>query len=460
MIAESELFGRGANSPGMLIARLERLPRTFWYLKARIIVGTATFFDGFDAITIAYVLPVLIGTWRLEPSQIGLLISSGYIGQVAGAILFGWLGDRWGRIPSLVLAIALFGLMSLACALAWDYNSLFAFRTIQGVGLGGEVPVAASYISEMARARGRGRFFLLYESVFACGLLVASLMGLWLVPNVGWQSMFIIGAVPALLVFPVLSMLPESARWLIGKQRLADAAKVVETLEADTVRRGFVIPPVDPASIKPPVAWDWRWSDLFKGIYLNRTLVVWVIWFCTYLVTYGIVAWLPSLYRTVYQLDLSTALQYTFITQLGGLIGAVGSAFLFDRFSRRRWFGMVFLCTSLPLAALWLEGATSAGMVMLCATISAVFTSANAGAAYVYSTEIYPTRFRAFGVSIATAWVRIGSAIGPLIVGFMLSGYGLGAVFLLFALVAIVGAIVAGAGSTDSRERVLEEISP
>jgi putative MFS transporter len=272
--------------------------------------------------------------------------------------------------------------------------------------------------------------------------------------------MFIIGALPALLVFPVLSMLPESARWLVGKQRLEAAAKVVGRLEADTVRRGFAIPPVDPAALKAPVAWEWRWSDLFKGIYLNRTLVVWVIWFCTYLVTYGIVAWLPSLYRTVYKLDLSTALQYTFISQLFGLIGAVGSAFFFDRFTRRSWFGMVFLGASLPLLALWLEGATSPGAVMLCATISFVFTSANAGSVYVYSTEIYPTRFRAFGVSVATAWVRIGSAIGPIIVGFMLSGYGLGAVFLLFALVAVAGAVVAGAGATDSRERVLEEISP
>jgi putative MFS transporter len=460
MMSQGELAGRGENSPAMLIARIERLPRTFWHLKARIIVGTATFFDGFDAITIAYVLPVLIGMWKLAPSQIGLLISSGYLGQIVGAFLFGWLGDRWGRIPTLVFAIGLFGVMSLACAFAWDYNSLFAFRTIQGVGLGGEVPVAASYITEMARARGRGRFFLLYECVFGFGLLGASLLGLWLVPSVGWQSMFVIGALPALLVFPILGMLPESARWLVGKQRLADAARIIEQLETDTTRRGYAIPAIDPATIKPPVAWDWRWWDLFKGIYLHRTLVVWVIWFCTYLVTYGIVAWLPSIYRTVYKLDLSTALQYTFITQLFGLIGAVASAFLFDRFSRRSWFGLVFLLASVPLLALWLEGASSAGAVLLGATISFVFTSANAGSVYVYSTEIYPTRFRAFGVSVATAWVRIGSAVGPVIVGFMLSGYGLSAVFLLFAAVALVGALVSGAGSTDSRERVLEEISP
>jgi MFS transporter, putative metabolite:H+ symporter len=460
MIADKAFASGGDNSAAMLIARIERLPRTFWYVKARMIVGTATFFDGFDAITIAYVLPVLIGMWKLAPGQIGLLISSGYIGQIAGAILFGWLGDKWGRIPTLALAIGLFGITSLACAFAWDYNSLFVFRTIQGIGLGGEVPVAASYITEMAKARGRGRFFLLYECVFAVGLLTASLLGLWLVPRVGWQAMFVVGGLPALLIFPILSMLPESARWLVGKQRLTEATKVVEQIEADTRRRGFTIPPVDPATVKPPVAWAWRWSDIFKGIYLSRTLVVWMIWFCTYLVTYGLFAWLPSLYRTVFKLDLTTALQYTFISQLASLAGAVASAFLIDHIKRRTWFGLVFVGMSLPLIALWLDGASSAVMVLWCATICAVFASANAGAVYVYSTEVYPTRFRAFGVSVATAWVRIGSAVGPIVVGFMLSGYGLAAVFLLFALVALVGAVISGFGAIDSRERVLEEISP
>jgi putative MFS transporter len=162
----------------------------------------------------------------------------------------------------------------------------------------------------------------------------------------------------------------------------------------------------------------------------------------------------------VFKLYVSTALEYSFLSQLGSLAGAVGSAFLFDRFRRRTWFGAVFLCILVPLFALWLEGATTPAAMMLCATLSAIFTSANAGGVYVYSTEIYPTRFRAFGVSIATAWVRIGSAVGPLIVGFMLSGYGLGAVFLLFAVVAVIGAVVSAAGAIDSQERVLEQMSP
>src|SRR5262245_37821805 len=126
-----------------IVARLERLPTSWWQVKARVIVGVATFFDAFDALAIASVLPVIVPLWKLAPPEIGLMISAGFLGQLLGALLFGWIAERYGRIGS----IALFAVMSLACAFAWDYPSLLVLRTIQGIGLGGEVPVAAVFIS-------------------------------------------------------------------------------------------------------------------------------------------------------------------------------------------------------------------------------------------------------------------------------------------------------------------------
>src|SRR6266699_1666430 len=152
-----------------IVARLERLPTSWWQVKARIIVGVATFFDAFDALAIASVLPVIVPLWKLTPPQIGLMISAGFLGQLLGALLFGWIAERYGRMTAMVWSIALFAVMSLACALAWDYNSLLVLRTVQGIGLGGEVPVAAVFISELAKAQGRGRFVLLYELVFPIG---------------------------------------------------------------------------------------------------------------------------------------------------------------------------------------------------------------------------------------------------------------------------------------------------
>jgi len=109
-----------------IVARLERLPTSWWQVKARIIVGVATFFDAFDALAIASVLPVIVPLWKLTPPQIGLMISAGFLGQLLGALLFGWIAERYGRMTAMVWSIALFAVMSLACALAWDYNSLLA----------------------------------------------------------------------------------------------------------------------------------------------------------------------------------------------------------------------------------------------------------------------------------------------------------------------------------------------
>ena len=138
-----------AGSVDNVVARIERLPTSWWHVKTRIIVGVATFFDAFDALAIATVLPVLVPLWKLAPPQIGLLISAGFLGQLIGAMLFGWIGERFGRMPAMIWSIALFAVMSFVCGFAWDYNSLLVFRVIQGIGLGGEVPIAAVYISEL-----------------------------------------------------------------------------------------------------------------------------------------------------------------------------------------------------------------------------------------------------------------------------------------------------------------------
>src|ERR1700753_2216328 len=211
-----------------LIRRIESVPFSRWHTKARIVVGSATFFDAFDALSIAFVLPVLIGLWHIEPLQIGILIRASYVGQVFGALTFGWFAERRGRIRSATISIAIMSVMSLGCALSGSFPMLLACRFIQGIGVGGEMPVAATYISELSNAHGRGKYFLLYELIFPLGLMGAGQIGAWLVPLVGWKIMFWIGAVPGLVVAVLVSRLPESPRWLIAKGRLAEAEAIVK----------------------------------------------------------------------------------------------------------------------------------------------------------------------------------------------------------------------------------------
>src|ERR1700690_2383828 len=119
-------------------------------------MGSATFFDAFNALSIALVLPLLAREWHITPPQIGIMIGVSYLGQVFGALAFSRAAEQWGRIPCAAAATAVFALLSIACAGAWNFESLLVCRFIQGIGVGGEMPVAAVYISELSKAKGRG----------------------------------------------------------------------------------------------------------------------------------------------------------------------------------------------------------------------------------------------------------------------------------------------------------------
>lgn len=183
-----------------ILARMERLPLSSWHLKARAIVGSATFFDGIDYVAIGMVLPVIGELWHLTPGEIGWLISGGFLGQMIGAVGFGRLAERIGRIPTAMLTTAVFALGGIMSAFAWSFGAMLLIRMVQGLGLGAEVPVAATYINEIAPADKRGRFVLLYELIFAVGLVFAGFAGRYAIPYWGWQSIFWIGSAPPLLV--------------------------------------------------------------------------------------------------------------------------------------------------------------------------------------------------------------------------------------------------------------------
>jgi putative MFS transporter len=441
-----------------IVARLERLPTSWWQVKARIIVGVATFFDAFDALAIASVLPVIAPAWKLTPPQIGLMISAGFLGQLAGALLFGWIAERYGRMTAMIWSIALFSVMSLVCALAWDYNSLLVFRIVQGIGLGGEVPVAAVFISELARAQGRGRFVLLYELVFPIGLVAASLAGLWIVPHLGWQYMFVIGAVPGLLALVLRRLLPESPRWLAVRGRLVEAEAAMAHVEIETEKAtGRPLPPPKPvvSTLNKPASP----ADLFGPNYLRRTVVVWVIWFSAYFINYGLSIWLPTVYRTVFKLPLDVSLRYGLITQAAGLVGTLICALAIDYVGRRLWFALSFAAAALALATLAIYPAPTAEQVLTSMTVAYFFVSTINIGVYLYTPELYPTRVRALGVGTATAWLRFASMIGPTVVGMMIAS-GLPAVFVTFAAVAAVAAVVTGLFAVETKGRVLEEASP
>jgi putative MFS transporter len=446
----------------LIAARLDRLPASSWHIRVRLILGIATFFDAMDLLAISFAVPALAGAWHLSPQQIGMIISAAFAGQLVGALSGGWAAEIFGRLRTVVIATALFSVMSLACAFAWDAQSLTAFRFIQGIGLGAEVPVATTYIIELARERGRGRFYILYELVFVFGLVAAALLGTVMVPRFGWQSMFYLGGVPAILAAVLMYLLPESPRWLASQGRVAEAEKIVSQIEQQIAASGQKLPAVEmPATLSlssaaPPRR---RWLEMLDSAYRRRTLGVWAMWFCCYSTVYGLVTWVPTLYRTQFNLPLSTSLSYGLVVQVVGIMGAALCAFTIDKIGRRVWFAGALLGGGAALLLMAGVGVTSARMLLVFVSISMFFMSAVAIGLNLYTAEIYPTRIRAFASAVGGAWQRIAAATGPNVVAYLLTGSGLTAVFGYFGVIAVIGAAIAAAYTVETMEQPLETAS-
>jgi MFS transporter, putative metabolite:H+ symporter len=443
-----------------LLARMEQVPFSRWHRKARLVMGSATFFDAFNALSLAFALPTLIRLWHISPKQSGLLISASYVGQLAGALVFSALAEKIGRIRGTTAAIAIMSVMSFGCALAGNFLALLACRLVQGIGVGGEMPVAATYINELSRAHGRGRFFLLYEMIFPLGLMATGQIGAWLVPAFGWKFIFLLGGIPGLLITFLVARLPESPRWLISKGRLQEAEAIVEQIEASTARRI----PAAPASTSATVSaasftQRGNWTELLSKIYRGRTLIVWALWASAFFVANSLNNWMPSLYNTVYHLNLPQSLRAASMTNVAQVAVLLVCAFSIDRIGRRNWTVAAFILGGGMLAFLGFLGAQKVWSVMILGTLGyGVIGSVNA-VLYLYTPEIYPTRMRAIGTGLATSWLRIASAVGPAVVGFMVDAKGIHSVFLMLAVVSALGALAA-TGMVETSDRRLEEIAP
>ncbi|WP_192459580.1 MFS transporter [Musicola keenii] len=443
-----------------LVARLERMPITRQLLTIRVVVGLSTFFDAYTVLAIAFAMPQLAAEWGLSAADIGMIIAASYVGQLVGAVFFGSLAEKIGRLGVLKITIILFVIMDTACLFAWSGASMMVFRFLQGVGIGAEVPVASSYINEFVGAKKRGRFFLLYEVIFPIGMMFAGIAGYFLVPVYGWKAMFIVGLIPSIITVPLRWFMPESPRWLAAKGRFAEADSVVTKLENDAIRRGCTLP--EPVIRQPlgQTAAPRGWRELFSGIYRKRTFTIWILWVCGYMINNGLVTWLPTLYKKVFGLPIETALAYGWTTSAFGVLASIICALSIDKVGRKLWYTTAFLLAIIPLVTLTVLGATGPLQILICATAAYAILQTITFSLYLYSSELYPTRLRAIGTGLGSAWLRAGSAVGPMLVGAIVGNFGIRYVFVSFALVALIGGVVTLLYAIETKGKALEELSP
>ncbi|MDJ1133454.1 MFS transporter [Streptomyces iconiensis] len=448
----------GKPALGSIAARLERLPHSRWHVKVRFLIGAVTFFEAFDQLLAASALPVLMKEWHLTTGQATLAVSSGSVGMLLGALAAGWMGDRIGRVRTVALGVAVTGLASLAVALAGGLESFSLFRFVQGLGIGGVVPVAATYINEIARSDKRGRFVLLYEMIFPAGLAAASLVAVWVVPNLGWRAMFVIGALPVVIAVLLPRHVAESPRWLLSRGRTEDAEREIARIEVEVARHTAAPLPAATADI-PDETGQGRLRDLFRGRYLRRTAVLSGLWFVAYYLNHGISTWLPSLYTDRFGLDLTTALVYTLLSNITGVFGTFVAAMVIDRIGRRPALVAALSGATLFLGVLALAGAVSGGQVALFASCTTMCLYAVNAGLYLYSPELYPTSNRAKGAAFGGLWNRVGVIVGPIVVGAITaSGGGLELVFAQLAVVAGIGAVIALC-AVETKGKTLEQLN-
>ena len=438
----------------MVLERLEALPVGRFHYKLLLVTGLGWLFDSMDTGLIAFILPVLAKEWGLAPGQMGLIGSIGLIGMALGAVISGTVADRIGRKKVFTITVLLYSIASAFCALSWNYQSLLVFRFLVGFGLGGELPVAATLVSEYAPSRVRGRFIVLLESVWGLGWIAAACIAYFFIPVYGWRMAFLIGALPALYVCLIRLHMPESVRYLLTRGRVDEARQIVLSLEKQLhvpsalfTSETETVPVVAKASFR----------ELWKKPFMSRTIMLWLVWFGINFSYYGIFMWLPSL---VFQQGFTVVktFEYVLIMTLAQLPGYYCAAWLVDKIGRKYTLSAFLLFSG--VASYFFGHASTAATLMMWGSVMSFFNLGAWGVLYTYTPEQYPTAIRALGSGWAAGFGRFGGMAAPMMVGALLArSFGFASVFYMFALVcAAVAGIVLSLGG-ESKQKDLESLS-
>ena len=418
--------------------RLDRLPVTAKHKRLLFGSGIGWALDAMDVGLISFIMAALAVHWGITPTESSWLASVGFIGMALGATFGGLLADKFGRRHIFALTLLVYGLATGASALATGLTILIVLRFFIGLGLGAELPVASTLISEFAPLKVRGRMVVLLEAFWALGWILAAVIGTFVVgaSESGWRWALALGMVPAMYALFVRLKLPESVRFLESQGRHEEAEDIVASFEAEVDDADIDRTTPPPTYSEEDVTATSIWSKSLRG----RTVALWAIWFCVNLSYYGAFIWIPSL-LVADGFSLVKSFSFTLIITLAQLPGYAAAAWLIEVWGRRSTLATFLVGSALAAGLYGMAG--SEATIILAGCLLSFFNLGAWGALYAIGPELYPTALRGRGTGAAAGFGRLASILAPLIVPPLVAAGGVGWLFVLFAAAFAIAALAA-----------------
>ncbi len=450
--------GTAATPAPRINQQLDNLPLSRFHWKLLVISGLGWMFDAMDILIVSSVVAAVSKEWNLDATTSQWINSANVAGLFFGALAAGWLADRIGRKNVFQITLLVYSLFNGLSAAATGVAILMLLRFLAGLGLGGELPVASTLMSEFSPVKQRGMLVVLLESFWAYGSVLAALIGYLIVPSLGWRVAFLIGALPAFYVFVIRRQVPESPRFLVSQGRYQEAKAVVREIEKES---GALVS-TEPVLLSPaPAQPRGGLSELFSARYLNRTVALWVMWATMNFSYYGIFLWLPTQFVRK-GFTLNDALLFNLIIALAQIPGYFTAAYFVDRLGRKATL-LVFLVGA-AIGAFFFGQVALVGKdvpsILFWGCVISFFNLGAWGVVYTYTPEMYPTWLRGTGAGWAAGIGRIFAFLAPLSIAYQIALFGGDqTVFVVFTAIMLLGGLVVFLLGPETRGRSLEELA-
>ncbi len=445
-------------------ARLDRLPAGRWHRKIMWLFGAAVFCDCLDMYVGGGILAQLFSSGWSTVDQNALFSSITMIGYLIGALLAGYLADRFGRRKGLLVNIMIFAVATLAAAFSPSMEALIAMRGFMGIGLGAALPNAYAALSEYTPPSSRGRYAGWIGLIGNFSPPLGALLTLICVPVFGWRPIFIgIGLLSIAVWVWLLCRLPESPRWLASQGRGEEADRIVSEAEKSFAEQGIDLPALDMDVIAQAVnAEDMQrasWRSLFGRHMIKRTVAASAALFAMNLMVYTITNWTPTIF-VLRGLDASLSIGITVVMLIGAPFGIFFLGVFADKHDRKK--GLVVCLLLLAFCAYVWSLIPADAIIAIMAVgfvLCAVLYYYSLLACSVYLGEIFPTRVRIRGAGFANAVGRVAGILSPYYVAFLLQSSGASTVFFVNGIILVVLALIIAFCGVETRQRSLEDIN-